>query len=184
MLTSLFRCPPYPTVFHIFQRYHPLWIWFFIFCLNIHSPFPSSPTEKWWGMLKLPPPCLLQERPYYITGSKDCMPQSKNYLDFMPRLGFVGNALVLYNSVNRPLVSCHQTILLLKWACQVCQPKLSMYCTDFKVLPGESWSKPPKGGVARCSSVSSKNTTHEGLFGLFKEKKREWHTVLSMWLIS
>lgn len=25
--------PPYPTtVFHIFQRCHPLWIWFFIFC--------------------------------------------------------------------------------------------------------------------------------------------------------
>lgn len=45
---------------------------------------------------------------------------------------------VFCNSVNRPLVSCHQTILLFRRVCQVCQPKLPMYFTDFKVLPGEA----------------------------------------------
>lgn len=102
-----------------------------------------------------------------------CMPQSKNYFNFMPKQGFAGNASVLYNSVNRPLVSCHQTILLFKWACQVCQPKLPMYFTDFKVLPGEADLNHPKGGgVAGYNSLSWKNTPNDFLK---EEEKKGWY---------
>lgn len=75
------------------------------------------------------------------------MPQSKNYLDFMPKLGFVGNASVLYNSVNRPLVSCHQTIRFLNGPAKYvslnypCTAQTSKCCLERADLnhPKEEW---------------------------------------------
>ena len=72
----------------------------------------------------------------------------------MPKQAFVGSASVLHNSINRPLVLGHQTILLLQWACQVCQPKLPMHFADFKVLPGEADLNHPKEGMAGYNSRS------------------------------
>lgn len=97
------------------------------------------------------------------------MPQNKNYLDFMPKLGFVGNASVLYNSVNRPLVSCHQTICFFNGPAKYvslnypCISQTSKYCLQRTDL------NHPKE-VARCSSVNSKATTNDFFF--FKGKER------------
>lgn len=77
-----------------------------------------------------------RESIHYITGSSFTAHYGENSIwNFMPKLGFVGNASVLCKSFKRALVSCHETIL---WACQICQPKLYMYFTDFKALPGDA----------------------------------------------
>lgn len=62
----------------------------------------------------------------------------------------VRNASALYNSLKRSLVSCHETFLFFKWACQVCQPKLYIYVYywDFKALPGDAAEKQSWGWAA------------------------------------
>lgn len=65
------------------------------------------------------------------------MPQNKNYLNFMPKLGFVGNAQFFITQLTDLLCHAITQFCLLNGPAKYVS--LNYQClSDFKVMPGEA----------------------------------------------
>lgn len=99
------------------------------------------------------------------------------------KLAAVRNASVLYNSLERSLVSCHEAILFFKSACQVCQLKLHIYISETSKhfleillknnpkdgqLVWSTWAKRAQRKAELCCTLPSSKS------GMFQENMFIW----------
>ena len=109
IFSHLFQMLPVPLdlLHHILLKYF-LWIsWSELKGkITTYSLPPRNVLEKLLGLVKFPLPRILHWGTIlHHRKFTDCMPQNKNYLNFMPKLGFVGNAQFFITQLTDLL--CH-----------------------------------------------------------------------------